>query len=162
MSVGVFTCALDTPLVDLARAFLERDLEAAVVLDENGHAAGVVSQSELVRAYITGAYQDATAEQFMEPGICQVPPDIPLTAAAQLMLDRGLRAFFMTHRAGGIEYPAAVLTYRHFLRHMTMSDPSDLADLGIKASRKPPLETFFERRDAARKRNIPGNLHSEE
>jgi hypothetical protein len=83
-------------------------------------------------------------------GIPQVPPDIPIEAAAQIMQDKGVRALFLTHHAGGIEYPAAVITYRHLLRHLVANDENDLRDLGIKADRKLPLQAFVERRDAAR------------
>lgn len=49
--MGVLTCGLHTPVVGLTRALLEKELEAAVVLDGQGNAAGFVSQDELVRAY---------------------------------------------------------------------------------------------------------------
>lgn len=152
MSVGVRTCALQTPLKELARLFLDEDLEAVVVLDENGHAAGVISRVELVIAYAQDQHHVWSAEQAMQVDVPSVPPDIPLSAAAQLMLDRRVQAVFMMHQAGGIEYPAAVLTFKHLLRHIAMRDASELSDLGIKANRKAPLETFFERRDEARRR----------
>jgi CBS domain-containing protein len=154
MSVGVYTCPPEMLLVDLARTFLERDLEAAVVLDENGHGVGVISRDDLVRAYARNDYQQKTAEDIMDPSIPQIPAEIPLTAAAQLMLDRGIRTFYITHHAAGREYPAAVLSYRHFLRHIAMRDPAELSDLGVGADRKPPLDTFLERREEARKRNL--------
>ena len=48
----------------------------------------------------------------------RVPPDIPLKTAAQIMQDQGVRVLFLTHHAGGIEYPAAYITYKHLLRHL--------------------------------------------
>lgn len=71
-----------------------------------------------------------------------VPPDIPLTAAAQMMRDRGVRVLFMMHHAGGIEYPAAMLTASHLMRHIAMIDEEDLRDLGIHAAGKSPVELF--------------------
>ena len=68
------------------------------------------------------------------------------------MQDKGIRILFLMHHAGGIEYPAAMLTYKHLLRHLAMENPDDLADLGIKAVRESPLETFYKRRDDARRR----------
>lgn len=152
MSVGVPTCALDDPVVDLARWFLEKDVEGAVVLDDNGHGAGAVTQDELVKAYARGDYEQLTAQDVMRPEVPTVPPDIPLTAAAQIMQDLGVRVVYMTHHAGGIEYPAAYLTYKHLLRHLAARDEEELKDLGIKAEREAPLETFFRRRDEALRR----------
>jgi hypothetical protein len=83
-----------------------------------------------------------------------VPPDIPLQAAAQLMLDRGVRTLFLTHHAGGVEYPAAAISARHLLRLLAARSPDELNDLGILAARKSPLEVFLKRREEARQRNI--------
>lgn len=151
MTVGVQTCPPGTPVADVARLLLDRDLEAVVVLDREGHAAGIVGREELVRAYASGVDDAMTAEDIMHEGVPQAPPDIPLTAAAQLMLDQGVRSFFLMHNAGGIIYPAAFITYKHLIRHLAATSDAELSDLGIDAARKAPLDAFIERRDAARK-----------
>ncbi len=151
MTVGVRTCPVGTPIVKIARLLLEEGLESVVVLDQEGHAVCLVSQDELVRAYAHGDWENLTAEDVMRDGVPQIPPDIPLTAAAQLMQDQGVRAFYLMHHAGGIEYPAATISYRHFLRHLTAQEGDDLQDLGIKAARQSPLERFVQKRDAARR-----------
>lgn len=152
MSVGVPTCALEDSVVDLTRWFLEKDIEGAVVLDENGHGAGVVTHDQLVEAYARGDYERLTAEDIMEAKVPQVPPDIPLATAAQIMRDLGVRVLFLTHHAGGIEYPAAYITYKHLLRHLGARDEQELRDLGIKAERESPIESFMRRRDEALRR----------
>ncbi|KPK07321.1 MAG: hypothetical protein AMJ56_13485 [Anaerolineae bacterium SG8_19] len=152
MSVGVLTCSPDTSIVELTRILLEKELEGAVVLDDQGHAAGVVSRDDLVGAYAEEDYAELTAEDVMQDSVPQVPPDIPLSAAAKIMQDQGVRIVFMMHHAGGIEYPAAMLSYTHLLRHLAAEDGADLADLGIEAARESPLETFIRRRNEARRR----------
>ncbi len=149
MTVGVATCLPETPIVELAHLILERGIEEFVVM-ENGNAVGVIGQDELVHAYTKGNYQTLSAVEIMHEGVPQVPPDIPLVAAAQVMLDQGGRALFLMHHAGGVEYPAAVITYRHFLRLMIAKDADELSDLGIHAERQTPLEIFIQRRNAAR------------
>lgn len=162
MSVGVYTCTPAATMEEVARALLDVDLDAGVVLDFNGHAVGVVSHSDLVRAFARGLPSSTPVEQVMDPEIPTIPPDIPLTAAAQIMLDRNIRTFYLTHHAGGIEYPAALISYRHLLRLIAARDLDDITDLGIKAEREPPLKAFLERRDAARQRNLSRNLNDEE
>ncbi len=152
MTIGVPTCFPETPIVDLARLILHKELEAVVVLDKEGHALGVVSRDELVAAYPQGDAAGLTAEEIMRDGVPQAPPDIPLTAAAQIMQDLGVRALFLMHHSSGIEYPAAMITYQHILRHLAAENQDDLRDLGIQAERQSPLEAFVARRDAARKR----------
>lgn len=152
MKVGVPTCGVDIPVVELAKSFLEENLEAIVVLDDHGHAVGVVTQDELVAAFGDEAAQVRTAEEIMRPDVPQVPPEIPLPVAVQIMRDLRVRVVYMTHHAAGIEYPAAMLTYQHILRHLAANEGDDLRDLGIRAEREPPLETFLRRRDEARRR----------
>lgn len=151
MTVGVATCPPDTPVDSVARLLLEKNLEAVIVLDpEEGHALGIVSQEELVRAYDREGASQLKAEDVMRDGVPQAPPDIPLAVAAQLMRDQGVRVLFMMHHAAGVVYPAGYISYRHILRHLGARNAEELRDLGIQAERKSPIETFIERRDAAR------------
>lgn len=153
MRVGVATCGPDTNIINLTRLMLTEALETVVVLDADGHATGIVSRDDLVRAYGQPNCCDLVAEAIMTDGVPQVPPDIPVTAAAQIMRDSGVRAVFMMHNAGGITYPAAVLTYTHILRHLCANSEDELRDLGIKASRQSPIDSFIEKRDRARRRS---------
>jgi len=154
MTVGVPTCAPDTPVSELARLMLERDVEGVIVLDHEGHAVGMVSQDELIAAYQHDDPRALTAEAIMREDVPELPPDIPLTAAAQLMRDQRVRVVFLTHNAAGITYPAAMLTYRHFLRHLAARADADLADLGIHARRLSPMQMFLQKREMARRRRL--------
>lgn len=153
MTVGVKTCAPHLPIGEVARLLLEHDLEGVIVLDHEGHAVGVITPEELVRAYAHPEAANLTAGDIMRDDIPTLPPDIPLTAAAQLMQDMGVRVVFLMHNAAGIIYPAAMLSYRHFLRHLAAQSPDDLRDLGIKAEREAPLVTFIRKRDALRRQH---------
>ncbi|MCZ2076969.1 MAG: CBS domain-containing protein [Bryobacterales bacterium] len=155
MTVGVVTCSTDDALADIARLMLAKELEAVVVLNPHGHAVGVVTQDDVLRVYDRENARSLTAEAVMREEVPTVPPDIPARAAAQIMQDRGVRILFSMHHAEGIFYPAATLTYRHLLRHLSTAGPEDLNDLGIHADREPPLTAFVKRRDAAREQNVP-------
>lgn len=152
MTVGVATCPPTTSIVDIARLLLDKDLEAVVVLDAEGHGVGVVSRDDLIRAYTRDDCRELTAEAVMTEGLPQIPPNIPLTAAAQIMRDQGIRVVFMVHNADGVTYPAACLSYSHLMRHLIARSDAELKDLGIKAEREAPLATFIKRRDEARRR----------
>ena len=88
----------------------------------------------------------------MSEGVPELPSDIPLKVAAQLMKDKNVRVAYMNHNSAGIIYPAASISYKHLVRHLAAKDESELKDLGINAERKSPLEQFIERRDEARKK----------
>jgi predicted transcriptional regulator len=159
MTVGVVTCSQQTSIKVIAEAILEKEIEAVVVLAEDGHALGVVGQDELVKTYAHGDYDQLTAQDVMTEGMPQIPPDIPIGVAAQLMQDQNIRVFFLTHHAGGIEYPAALISYKHFLRHLQSEELEKPEDLGIDASRKSPIEIFQERLEEKRRQNQ--NIHLE-
>lgn len=150
MTVGVETCTPDTPVVELARIFLDRGVDELVVLSD-GNALGVIGQEDLLRAYARGDFHALKASDVLREGVPQVPPDIPLAAAAGIMLDQGVRTLFLMHHAGGMEYPAAYISCRHYLRYISAQGGEDLRDLGIHAQRNSPLETFIQKRDEARR-----------
>ncbi|MEW6285295.1 MAG: CBS domain-containing protein [Chloroflexota bacterium] len=152
MTVGVPTCKWNSPIRDIARFLLEHHVEAMCVLDAEGHSIGVVGEQELVAAYGREELDTLTAEDIMSEGVPELNPDLPLTAAAQMMKDRGIRIAYMMHNSAGIIYPAAYISYRHILRHIAARDEKDLKDLGLAAERKSPLEQFIERRDEARRK----------
>jgi CBS domain-containing protein len=152
MTVGVPTCKWETPIKDIARFLLEHHVEAMCVLDEEGHGIGVVGEQELVSAYGRDNPDELKAEDIMSEGVPELGADIPLTAAAQMMKDMGIRIAYMMHNSAGIIYPAAFISYRHILRHIAAKDEKDLKDLGLAAERKSPIEQFIERRDEARRK----------
>lgn len=152
MTVGVPTCKWDTPVRDIARFLLEHHVEAMCVLDAEGHGIGMVGEEELVAAYGRDDLDSLKAEDILREDVPELNADLPLTAAAQMMKDKGIRIAYMLHNSAGIIYPAAYISYRHILRHIAARDESELKDLGLAAERKSPLEQFVERRDEARRK----------
>lgn len=150
MHIGVSTCLTSTPFVEATRILFRENLESFIVLDINSHAAGVFGRREAVEAYArSGAsardLDTVTVEDVMSPEIPEVPPDIPAIAAAQIMLDHGIREIYLMHHAGGIGWPAAVLRFEDVLRYLSAESEADLADMGAGAPRKTPIEAFMER-----------------
>jgi CBS domain-containing protein len=151
MTVGVPTCKINTPVVDVARFLIENNVEELVVLGEEGEGLGTCGFKELVDAYNLDDISKLTVEAVMSEGVPELPSDISLKLAAQLMKDKGIRVAYMNHNSAGIIYPAALISYKHLVRHLAARDGSELKDLGISAEHKSPLEVFMERRDGARK-----------
>lgn len=156
MTVGVVTCNPQTTVPELAQMLLDHDLDEVIILDE-GTALGAVGQDELIEVFTQKDYLSLTAVDVMREDIHQVPPEIPITAAAQLMRDQGVRTFFLMHNSAGIEYPAAAISYKHILRLLAAENSADLNDLGINAERTAPLDDFFQRREASRSKNLTHN-----
>ncbi len=150
MTVGVVTCTPQTTVPELAQLLLDHDLDEVIVLDD-GKSLGVVGQDDLIAAIAKDGAKSLSAGDVMREGVPQIPRDIPLKAAAQIMRDQRERTLFLMHHAGD---PAAAISYKHYLRYLAAADLADLHDLGIKAERIPPLEDLFQRRTTARNKNI--------
>ena len=151
MTVGVPTCKNTTPVVEVARFLIENNVEELVVLGEEGEGIGVCGYRELVNAYERDNIRELTAENVMTEGVPELPSDITLKLAAQLMRDKDIRVAYMNHNSAGIIYPAASISYKHLIRHLAAKNEEELKDLGFNAERKSPLEQFIERRDEARR-----------
>ena len=151
MTIGVPTCKNTTPIVEIARFLIDNNVEEMVVLGDEGEGIGICGYKELVNAYDRDNARELTAEDIMSEGVPELPSDIPLRLAAQLLRDKNIRVAYMNHNSAGIIYPAASISYKHLIRHLAAKDESELKDLGINAERKSPLEQFIERRDNARK-----------
>ena len=152
MTIGIPTCKTDTPVVDIARFLIDNNAEEMVVLGDEGEGVGVVGYEELVTAYHRENVRELAAEDVMREGVIELPTDIPLTVAAQMMKDKKTRVAYMNHNSAGIIYPAATISYKHIIRHLAAKDESELKDLGLAAERKSPVEVFIARRDEARKK----------
>lgn len=167
MTVGVKTCTPSTSINEVARLLIENNLEDLIVLD-GGKAIGVIGREDLARFFAhhnlretpCAKFDEITAREVMREGVPQIPPDIPLMAAAQIMLDLKVRTLFLMHHAAGIEYPSAYLSYWHILRYLAADSPEELQDLGIKAHRISPLESFVKKRDLARSKNVRVGIES--
>ena len=152
MTVGVPTCKTTTNIVDIARYILEQGVEEMVVLGVEGEGVGIVGYEQLIGAYNLENVKSLTAEEIMREGVPELPADISLGLAAQMMKDKNIRVAYMTHNSAGIIYPAALISYKHILRHLAANNDSELKDLGLAAERKSPIDTFLARRDEARRK----------
>jgi CBS domain-containing protein len=123
MQIGVPTCGAGVKLPEAIRRLISDSLEALVVLDEHGHAIGLFGRQEAIAAYgISGARNYAldslTVADVMSHKIPEIPPDIPASAAVQLMLDQQRRELYLMHHDGGICWPSAVLRFDDILNHL--------------------------------------------
>jgi len=118
MHRGVITCWADEPLADVARRLREYKINAIFVLDESGRAEGVVSQTDLARAFVQGNWWDRSAEEVMTPDVVTITGDIPLKAAIQIMLDKGIHRLLIVQGGLTPNRPVGVLSLSDVVRWM--------------------------------------------
>jgi CBS domain-containing protein len=121
MKIGVATCEADTPLPEVAQIMARDNVDAVVVMDEFG-ACGVLSQSDLVRAYPRN-YDLITAKDVMTDRIIGISPDVAVTAAAHMFTDEKVHQLYVMHEHPGPSRPSAVLTMHAVVREMAGLGP---------------------------------------
>ena len=110
MHRGVIICWIDELLTDVARRLCEYEINALFVLDDSGRAVGVISQTDLARAYMQGNWKQHRAEEIMEPNVVTITGDIPLNAAIQIMLDKKIRRLLIVQGGRTPNRPVGVLS----------------------------------------------------
>jgi predicted transcriptional regulator len=123
MQFGVPACGTDTPLTVVARMLSEEAREILVVMVE-GCVEGVVSQSDLARAFL-GDFQSMTAKDIMSPGMHSVSPDITLGTAVEEMIERGFHQLLVIPEADDCAAPVGLLSKRHLVE--LMADQMEVA-----------------------------------
>lgn len=125
MKIGVPTCTPDTPLGEVAKTMAREEADAVIVMDDYG-ACGVVSQTDLVKAF-TRNWQALTAKDVMTERIITISPDTAALAAAHLMIDEKVHQVFIMHEHPGPSRPSAVITMRALVREMAGLPPEKVA-----------------------------------
>lgn len=122
MKIGVPTCEPDAKLAEIAKIMVRDGADAVIVMDEEDGAVGVVSQSDLARAF-TRNWQLLTAKDVMTEQILSVAPESPITAAANMMQEEKVHQVFIMHEHPGTGKPSAVVTMRAIVREMAGLPP---------------------------------------
>jgi CBS domain-containing protein len=113
MHVGVLTCQLDAPLLEVARTMAEHRVHCVVAcdergLDEAGSLWGVVSDLDLVAAASARAMGTGTAGQTAVTPVVTVAADESLDRAAQLMTEHAVTHLVVVDARG--KRPVGVLS----------------------------------------------------
>lgn len=118
MSRSVVTCTPETSVREAARRMTEHRLSALVVVDEaSGELEGIVSRSDLARAYEKD-YDAVKVESVMTQDVESIIPDIPVSAAVQIMLDRNIDRLIIMHAKPAPQRPVGVLSLSAVVRDM--------------------------------------------
>jgi len=118
MHRGVITCWADEPVTDVARRLREYAINAIFVLDQSGRAEGVISQTDLARAYVDGGWENRTADEIMTPEVVTIGGDIPLDVAVQIMLDKHIHRLLIVQGGRTPNRPVGVLSLSDVVREM--------------------------------------------
>ena len=117
---GVYTCAHRVSLLKAARQMAEEDISALVVVDENGYLLGIITRTDLMRAFCD--YEDwaeRPVEDYMSRQVVTVSPRDHLREVAQLLLDKGIHRVVAVQLEEGKQKPIAVISAADIVYHMS-------------------------------------------
>jgi CBS domain-containing protein len=116
---GCYSCTPDTTLLEAIRRVVEEDISCLVVLDPEGYLAGVITRSDMVRAYL--ASDDWAAQKVgdhMTTHVVTVSGDDRLSDVAQLLIDRHIHRVIAVREENGRQRPVAVVSDADLVYHM--------------------------------------------
>jgi CBS domain-containing protein len=117
---GVYHCTTDTTLFEAAHRMVEEDISGLVVIDEEGYLKGIITRSDLMRAYASGAeWHEQTVEGHMSTQVVTVTPQERLSQVAQLLLDKQIHRVVIVHPEGGKLRQVGVISDADLVYHLT-------------------------------------------
>ena len=118
---GVITCAPDATVEDVARLLVAYRIHAVVVIDDQEHAVGVVSQTDVVLAR-QGRSADELASlrvsEIMTPSLIHCSADTRVSEAVTTMTRRGIHRLIVTEEREGRPFPIGVISMTDIINKM--------------------------------------------
>jgi crotonyl-CoA carboxylase/reductase len=115
MHLGIISCTPDDTIGTVAKIMVEKEIHAVVVMDAQGKAIGVVSQTDMVLARQGRTPDQARAmlaSQVMTPGCATCDADMLLSDAVSLMTGRRMHRLVVTEK----EKPVGVISMTDVVR----------------------------------------------
>lgn len=117
--LGVYTCSSDTTLLTAAHRMADEDISALVAVDKDGYLAGIVTRTDLIRAYRTlQDWQTHRVEEVMNTDVITVGPQALLAQVADLLLEEHIHRVVVVRQEGDKQRPVAVVSSTDLVYHM--------------------------------------------
>jgi CBS domain-containing protein len=118
MSRSVMTCTPESTVREAAKRMAEHHVNALVVVEEaSGELEGIVSRSDLAKAYDKDL-DTITVESLMSHDVETIIPEIPVSAAVMIMLDKGIDRLVIQHAKPAPQRPVGLLSMSDVIRDM--------------------------------------------
>ncbi len=109
--LGIVSCQGADSLEKIAVRIAEDDISALVVTNEQGYLCGIISRSDLLRAYVESTdWRAEPVEHFMTRDVIWVTPDTLLSDVAQLLLGRHIHRVVVVRQEEDGLRPIAVVS----------------------------------------------------
>ena len=123
MHIGVISCPRETPVAAALALIRSYRIHAVVVTEGPGHLAGILSQTDLLRAWQDGAAYDHVMQgpvnAIMSTSVITCMPDMELDRAIRLLNRNHVhRLVVVEERNDGRVWPTGILSMSDIVRHI--------------------------------------------
>jgi CBS domain-containing protein len=117
--LGVLTCTPDCSLVEAAQRMTGEDVSALVVVDDEGYLAGILSRTDLLRAWEKGSeWAQRTVAEYMSTQVVTVSLDTTLAEVCDLLLNERIHRVVAVRQEGDKMRPVGVVSAADVVYHM--------------------------------------------
>lgn len=117
MHKGIIACKPETPMNEVVRIVSDTDVHAIVVVDEENHASGVISHTDIIRFFGEDLSQ-YIASQVMSKIVIDIEVDQPAKAAADLMLEKDVHRLIVVEIEGDERKPVGIISTTDLVKEM--------------------------------------------
>jgi CBS domain-containing protein len=116
---GVFSCNKENTLLEAAQRMVEEDISALVVVDENGFLAGIITRTDLMRAFVSlEDWEKHKVSSLMSPEVVTVTAQTNLLRVAEILLDQRIHRVVAVREEDGKKRPISVVSAADIVYHM--------------------------------------------
>jgi CBS domain-containing protein len=110
--LGIVSCQRTALLGAIAQRMADDDISALVVVNEDGTLAGIISRSDMLRAYLEnqGTWASLPVDAYMTRAVVVVKPSDRLLDAARLMLGQHIHRVVVVNETDRGLLPIAVIS----------------------------------------------------
>jgi signal-transduction protein with cAMP-binding, CBS, and nucleotidyltransferase domain len=117
--LGVMTCTPDTLLIDAAQRMTGEDVSALVVVDHEGYLAGILTRTDLLRAWDKGgSWAHRLVSEYMNPNVVTVGLNTSLGEVTDLLLIGRIHRVVVVRHEGPKLRPVGVVSAADIVYHM--------------------------------------------
>lgn len=116
---GIYSCYRNTPLLEASRKLVSEDISSLVVLDEQGYLTGIITRTDLVRAYLENEdWENLPVEDYMSEDVITVYPKATLLEVANLLQQKHIHRVVVIREEDGNPRAISVISDTDILYHM--------------------------------------------
>jgi CBS domain-containing protein len=120
---GVFSCHKGDTLFEAAQRMVEEDISTLVVVDENGFLAGIITRTDLMKAFVSlNDWEKHKVSDLMNPDVVTVTPQTNLMRVAEILLEQQIHRVVAVREEGEKKRPISVVSAADIVYHMVKNN----------------------------------------